>query len=253
LLEEALDRGANVVGGTPDNELTEADTRAHVDSCLDIADSHGVPADMHVDETDDPTARSLEYLATRTLEYGLEDDVTAGHTCALAAYDETHAQRVIRRLVDAELSLVTNPPTNLFLQGRHDQHPKRRGITRVDQLLDAGLTVAAGQDCISDGFYPYGRASMLEVALLTAHAAHLQTPAERRTAWNMVTAAAAAVMGREYDHGLGEGTRAVFNVFPPAVRTRTEAIRKGLPPRHVVHDGRVVAKNERSSTVSKGG
>lgn len=247
LLEAALEQGADAIGGMPDNERTADDTRTHIDHCLDLAQRYDVPVDMHVDETDDPTARSLEVLASRVIETELEPSVTAGHTCALAAYDETHAQRVIDLLAEAGLRMVTNPPTNLLLQGRHDQHPKRRGLTRVDQLLNAGVTVAAGQDCIQDGFYPYGRASMIETALITAHAAHLQTPAERAVAWSAVTDSAAAVMDLEYD--LSEGSLATFNVFEPSVTTRTDVLRTGSPPRQVVHEGRLVAENSSSSTL----
>ncbi|AUV80824.1 cytosine deaminase [Salinigranum rubrum] len=250
LLDEALDHGADAVGGMPDNERTDGDTRSHIDHCLDLARRYDVPVDMHVDETDDPTARSLEVLASRVIETELETSVTAGHTCALAAYDETHAQRVIDLLVEADLRMVTNPPTNLLLQGRHDQHPRRRGLTRVDQLLEAGLTVAAGQDCIRDGFYPYGRASMIETALVTAHAAHLQTPAERAVAWSAVTDSAAAVM--DLDYGLSEGSLATFNVFESSTTTPTDVLRTGSPPQQVVHEGRLVAENTSSSTLYTG-
>lgn len=247
LLDEALDSGADLVGGMPDNERTDADTRAHVDRCLDFAERHGVGVDMHVDETDDPTARSLEYLAAQVVERDFEEPVTAGHTCALATYDDAHAARVVDLVAEAGLFMVTNPPTNLLLQGRHDTQPKRRGITRVDELRAAGVTVAAGQDCLQDAFYPYGRASMLETALLTAHAAHLQTPAERVAAWEMVAGEAATILGTE--HGVESGARAVFNVFPSAVTDRHEALRLGRASRVVVHDGRIVARNEHESSV----
>jgi cytosine deaminase len=250
LLDRTLHEGADAVGGMPDNERTDADTRRHVDVCLDLAREHGVPVDMHVDETDDPSARSLEYLAARTIEADLDGQVTAGHTCALAAYDEPHARRVVTRVAEAGISAVTNPPTNLLLQGRADQHPRRRGVTRVDQLREAGVTVAAGQDCIRDGFYPYGRASMIETALLTAHAAHLQTPSERRVAWEMVSGAAAEVMDVEY--GIREGAAATFNVFPDGVETRTDALRHGGAPTVVVHEGRVVAERRVESALHRG-
>jgi cytosine deaminase len=250
LLDRALGAGADAVGGMPDNERTDADTRRHVDVCLDLAHEYDVPVDMHVDETDDPSARSLEYLAARTLDEGFEGRVTAGHTCALAAYDEPHARRVIDLVAEAGISAVTNPGTNLLLQGRADQHPRRRGITRVDQLREAGVTVAAGQDCIRDGFYPYGRASMIETALLTAHAAHLQTPAERRVAWEMVAGAAAEIVDVEY--GIREGVTATFNVFPDGVETRTDALRHGGAPAVVVHEGRVVAERHVDSTLHRG-
>jgi cytosine deaminase len=249
LLEAALEQGADAIGGMPDAERSSATVREHVEQCLELAEAYDVPVDMHVDESDDPSARSLEVLAERAIETGFERSITAGHTCALAAYDEAHAQRVIERCADAGLSFVTNPPTNFLLQGRHDQHPKRRGITRVDQLREAGLTVAAGQDCIQDGYYPYGRGSMLETALLTAHAAHLQTPAERRYAWETVTANAAAVLG--LDHGVVEGRPATVNVFEPSASSPTAVFRSGAPPRVVLHEGQVVAENERSVAIHR--
>jgi len=249
LLAEAMDRGADAVGGMPDNERTDRDSRTHVDRCLDLASDHDAPIDMHVDESDDPNARSLETLAARVIEAGFDRGVTAGHTCALAAYDESHARRVIGLVEEAGIDVVTNPPTNLLIQGADDRHPKRRGITRVDQLRAAGVTVAAGQDCIRDPFYPYGRASMLETALLTAHAARLTTPEERAFAWRTVTDNAAAVM--DVDHGVAEGLPATLNVFDPGVTTRTEAMAAGAPPRVVVHEGRVVAGNESTSTIHR--
>lgn len=247
LLEAALEEGADLVGGMPDNERTDADRRAHVDDCLDLAERHGVAVDMHVDETDDPSARSLEYLAAAVLERGVDRPVTAGHTCALAAYDEPHAARVIALVAKAGLAAITNPPTNLLLQGRHDAPPKRRGITRVADLVEAGVPVAAGQDCLLDGFYPYGRASMLETALLTAHAAQLTTPSERQLAWAFVAENAAAILG--VPHGIEPGRPATLNVFPPAVSSRHDALRLGRRPRWVIHDGSVVAETELKTTV----
>jgi len=249
LLAEALAGEADLIGGMPDNERTAGATRTHVDRCLDLAREHDVDVDMHVDETDDPSARSLEYLAAETIDRGIEGRVTAGHTCALAAYDDPHASRVIDLVRRADLRMVTNPPTNLLLQGRADTHPKRRGITRVDELLEAGLVVAAGQDCLADGFYPYGRASMLETGLLTAHAAHLQTPGERDRVWSMITDAPAAIMG--VDHGLEVGAPATLNVFDPAIQSRSEALRLGRPPTTVIHEGDVVATADRRSTLHR--
>ena len=246
LLADAMAAGADIVGGMPDSERTDADTRAHVDRCLDLAAEFDAPIDAHVDETDDPSARSLEYLASEAVTRRFED-VTAGHTCALAAYDDPHASRVVDLAAEAGLKFVTNPTTNLLLQGRHDTHPKRRGLTRVDDLRDAGLTIAAGQDCIRDGFYPYGRASMQETAFLTAHATHLQTRDERRTAWRMVTDAAADVM--DIDYGLDVGLPATLNVFPPTVDSPTAALREGRSPRYVLHRGTVVAENEVRSEI----
>ena len=246
-LREALERGADLLGGMPDNERIDADRRKHVDICLDLAAEYEVPLDLHVDETDTPNARSLEYLATRVLEIGFDHGVTAGHMCSLAAYDDTHANRVINLVAESGLKMVTNPPANLLVQGVHDSHPKRRGTTRVDELLAADITVAAGQDGVQNGFYPYGRGSMLEVALITAHATHLQAPSERATAWEMVTGSAAAVMDLPY--GIESGKPAVLNVFSPDIQTYQDALSQLRPPRFVLHHGDVVATNEFESTV----
>jgi len=238
LLEEALEYDVDAVGAIPAIEHTEEEIKNQVDTVFSFAEDYDVEIDAHVDETDDPTARSLEYLAAQALESDV--DVTVGHACALAAYDETHAQRVINLVAEADITMVTNPGTNLILQGRDDQHPKRRGLTRVDQLREAGVTVAAGQDNIRDAFYQFNRGDMLETAHLVAHAAHLHGPAERRAAWNMVTKNAAKILNVE--HGIAEGKPATFNIFPQAVSNPTEAICEQIPPRIVIHDGVIVAE-----------
>ncbi len=247
LLTEALERDVDGIGGIPALERTEEAKKRHVDTCLSLGERHDVAIDLHVDETDDPTARSAEYLAARTIEEGLEGRVTAGHVCALSAYDESHAERVIDLLATAGISVISNPGTNLMLQGRSDQHPKRRGITRVDQLRAAGVTVASGQDNIQDAFYQYNNGNMLETASLIAHAAHLQTSTERQDVWRMVTEHAASVLN--VDHGMEPGTPAAFNVFPSSVRTVTDAIRSCATPRAVIHDGSIVAETIIETTV----
>jgi cytosine deaminase len=247
LLEAALERDVDGIGGIPALERTDESKKRHVDTCLSLGARHDVAIDLHVDETDDPTARSAEYLAARTIEEGLEGRVTAGHVCALAGYDESHAERVIDLLAEAEITVISNPGTNLMLQGQSDQHPKRRGITRVDQLREAGVTVASGQDNIQDAFYQYNNGHMLETASLIAHAAHLQAPAEQRAVWGMVTKNAASVLG--VDHGMEPGTPAAFNVFQPSVRTLTDALRCRATPRAVIHDGAVIAETTGETTI----
>lgn len=247
LLEAALERGVDGVGGIPAIERSEAARKRHVDTCLSLGARDDLLIDLHVDETDDPTARTAEYLAARTIEEGLEGRVTAGHLCALAAYDESHAERVIDLLAEAEITVISNPGTNLMLQGRSDQHPKRRGITRLDQLRSAGVTVASGQDNIQDAFYQYNNAQMLETASLMAHAAHLQAPAERQAVWQLVTANAASVL--DVDHGIAPGAPATFNLFPPPVNSVTDALRSTTTPRIVIHEGRVVAETTIKTTI----
>lgn len=238
LLEDALQYDIDAIGAIPALERTDEHEKKQIDTILALAAEYDVEVDGHIDETDDPTARSLEYLAAQTLDTDV--DVTVGHACALAAYDETHARNVIDLVAEADITVVSNPGTNLMLQGRDDQHPKRRGLTRVDQLREAGVTVAAGQDNIQDAFYQYNRGAMLETAHLMAHAAHLQAPSERQAVWRMVTENAASVLNVEY--GIKEGNPATLNVFPPAIETPTDAIYEQRPPRTVMHDGSIVAE-----------
>jgi len=145
---------------------------------------------------------------------------------------------VIGLVKRAGMHMVTNPATNLMLQGRYDHQPIRRGITRVKELLAAGVNVTFGQDCLKDTFYPtFGQADMLEVGLITAHAAQLSTPAEVDRLFDMPTVNAARML-RLSGYGLEVGCRASFNIL--ACRSVQEAFRT-RPDRTVVRDGRVVA------------
>ena len=204
LMYEAMENGCTIVGGMPANEKTPADSLAHVKLCFDIAEKYDADIDMHVDETDDPFYRTLEMVADETIKRGWEGRVTAGHTCALAAYDDHYANYVIEKVARAKMNIITNPVTNLMLQGRLDKQPIRRGITRVKELLAAGVNVSFGQDCIKDTFYPYGSADMLQVANVTAHAAQMSLPPEIEKVYDMITYDAAKILGLK---GLWSGAR----------------------------------------------
>jgi len=247
LLREAMRKGADVVGGMPFNEHTEADSRKHVEICFQIAKEFGADLDMHVDETDDPNARTLELVAAKTIQEGYQGRVTAVHTCALAAYDDAHAARVIELVKEAEMNMVTNPATNLMLQGRLDKEPRRRGITRVKELLAAGVNVCYGQDCLKDTFYPtFGQADLLEVGLITAHAAQLSLPQEIEVLFDMATVNAARAI-RLDDYGIQEGAAANLNVIDaPTVQ---EAFRTQADRRYVIRNGKVIAETETRRTL----
>ncbi|MBI3456566.1 MAG: amidohydrolase family protein [Candidatus Rokubacteria bacterium] len=248
-LAEAVEAGADLVGGMPHNEASPADSRRHIEICFEIATRHDRDIDMHVDETDDPSSRTLEILADLTLAHGYQGRVTAGHTCALAAYPDDYARRVIDKLARAGVHMITNPATNLMLQGRLDRQPVRRGITRVKELLEAGVNVAMGQDCVKDTFYPFGRADMLEVALITAHAAHMSLPHEVETVFAMATTRAARVL-RIPDHAVETGARADCVLLDAP--TAAEAIRLQAPRRLVVRHGRVVAETTTEQRLHRG-
>ena len=239
LMWEAMEAGAHVVGGMPFNEASPADSARHIDIAFEIAKKYDADIDMHVDETDNPDARTLDMLAERTLKHGWQGRVTAGHTCALAGYPDDYAAMVMDKAVRAGIHVITNPATNLMLQGRLDKNPKRRGITRVREWLALGANVSFGQDCVKDTFYPFGQNDMLEVALITAHAAHLSMPDQIEQVFAMPTFNAAKVM-RLDGYGLAPGNPA--NVVVLEADSAAEAIRTRLPRRCVVRNGRLLAE-----------
>ena len=245
LLYQAMELGADVIGGMPANEATPDDSRAHVKIIFDIAEKYDCDVDMHVDETDDPFYRTLEMVADETIRRGWYSRVTAGHTCALAAYDDHYAGYVIQKLRQAQIHMITNPVTNLMLQGRNDKQPIRRGITRVKELLEAGLLVSFGQDCVSDTFYPLGSADMLQVANVTAHAAQMSLPDEIKKVYDMITGDAAAVIGLE-DYGLKVGSKADLIIL--VVATERDAIRLAPARLFVIKNGRIVAQTQTETT-----
>src|SRR5258708_26493993 len=132
LMREVMKLGADVVAGMPVNEASPADSRRHIEIAFEIAKEFDADIDMHVDETDDPEARTLEVLAELTIRNGWQGRVTAGHTCALASYPREYADHVIARLSEANVNMIANPATNLMLQGRLDHYPKRPRVTQVN-------------------------------------------------------------------------------------------------------------------------
>jgi cytosine deaminase len=246
LLEEAVDAGADVVGGFPSGEATDDRMRRHVDFCLALAQRRDRDVHMLLDDSDDPAHRSLEYLALRTIETGWEGRVTVGHAGALSAYDQTHAMNVIERVRDAGISVCVNAHISLVLQGREDRGRVRRGTTRVGELLAAGVNVLAAQDDVDDPYYPLGRADQLEVAAYTAHVCHLVWPDELETVMDMVGPNAARALRIEDDYGLEVGDRAdVVVVGAPDVR---RAIAEQPPRRYVISHGRLVSERRVEST-----
>jgi len=248
LMEAALGAGADVVGGMPHWEVDENAQREHVRLCFDLAQRFDRDLDMHVDETDDGGVRTLEMVADEALRRGYLDRVCAGHVCSLSAADDDYAERVIAKCVRAGISIAANPVTNLVLQGRGDRGLIRRGTTRVGELRAAGVNVLFGQDCIQDGFYPFGRGSMLEVALISAHAAHLTNRSDLAFALRAVTEAPAVAM-RIDDYGIRPGCRADLQWLP--VPTWEEALRLQPPASKVWFRGRLVAENSLRSELHR--
>jgi cytosine deaminase len=246
LMEAAMEAGADVVGGMPHWELDEGRQREHVRLCFDLAERFDRDLDMHVDESDDGGMRTLEMVADEALQRGYLGRVCAGHVCSLSAAPHDYAERVIAKCLRAGMSIAANPVTNLVLQGRGDRGLIRRGLTRVGELRAAGVNILFGQDCVKDGFYPFGRGSMLEVALISAHAAHLTSRSDLAFALRAVTDAPAQA-GRWSGYGLSTGSRADVQLLP--VPSWEEALRLQPAPEKVWFGGRLVAENRTVSTL----
>ncbi|MGH7775957.1 MAG: amidohydrolase family protein [Candidatus Dormibacterales bacterium] len=249
LMEAALEAGADLVGGMPHWERTDEERQEHVRLCFELAERFDRDLDMHVDETDDGSVRTLEMVADEALRRGWQGRVTVGHVCSLAATDEVYAARVIGKCARAGMTVVSNPVTNLVIQGRQDRGLIRRGTTRVAELRAAGVNVCFGQDCISDGFYPFGRGDMLEVALISAHATHLATHDDLLFALEAVTSAPARSW-RIGDHAVAPGARADLVLYEAG--SWSEALRLQRPPREVWFRGRMVAENRVTSRLLAG-
>ncbi|WP_318569742.1 cytosine deaminase [Salinigranum marinum] len=246
LLREAMSMGCDLVGGIPHNEHTREDGVSSVEVAMDLAERYGAPADLHIDETDDPGSRFTEVLASEALKRGLGGRTTASHTTAMHSYPNAYADKLLSLLRESGVSIVTNPPDNSVLQGRYDDYPRRRGHTRIDQLHDAGVTVAIGHDSVMDPWYHYGVGDQLDAAFVLLHYAHMSGRGDVGTLWRMLTESNAEVFGAD-DYGLAEGNEGSLVVYDspdPFNALRTRAARTV-----VVREGRVVAETEPRETV----
>jgi cytosine deaminase len=239
-LERALDRGVDVVGGIPHFERTMADGAASVAALCEIAAQRGLPVDMHCDESDDPMSRHIETLAYQTQRLGLQGRVTGSHLTSMHSMDNYYVSKLIPLMAEAGVHAVANPLINITLQGRHDTYPRRRGMTRVPELMAGGVNVAFGHDCVMDPWYPLGSADMLEVASMGLHVAQMTGHDAMRACFDAVTVNAARVLGLE-GYGVGPGCRADFVLLQ--ARDPVEAIRLRAARLKVFRAGRVIAES----------
>jgi cytosine deaminase len=240
LMEQAMELGADVVGGLPGYEHLDRHVHDHVDFCFELAHRTGKDIHMLVDDTDNPNSRALEYLAVRTVEEGYGGRVTASHCGALGAYDHSHAEKVIALVKEAEISISSNTQVSLVLSGHGDRGLIRRGITRVTELLDAGVNVISSQDDVNDPYYPFGKPDQIEVGQYMAHTAQLTYPAQMEAVFDMIGPNAARAMRLE-GYGVEPGDRADL-VLIDAVSVH-EALRTIPPRRLVLYGGKLVAES----------
>jgi len=243
-LKRALDLGVDVVGGIPHFERTMADGAASVKLLCELAVERGLRVDMHCDETDDPASRHVETLAFETQRLKLHGRVTGSHLTSMHSMDNAYAGKLIALMAEAGLNAIANPLINITLQGRYDSYPKRRGMTRVPELMAAGVPVAFGHDCVMDPWYALGSADMLEVAAMGLHVGQLTSAAQMQACFDAVTSVPARILGLD-GYGVSQGCRADCVLLQ--ARSPVEAIRLRAPRLAVVRAGRVIARSAPAS------
>ncbi|HBT58825.1 cytosine deaminase [Halopseudomonas aestusnigri] len=239
LMSDAVTVGADVIGGIPHFEFTRDYGVESVKLLMDLAEANDCLVDVHCDEIDDPQSRFLEVLAAEALSRDYGSRVTASHTCAMHSYEDAYCSRLFRLLGKSGLRFVALPTENLHLQGRFDGYPKRRGITRVPELLDAGLKVCFGQDSIRDPWYPMGNGNLLRTLDVGLHACHMLGMERIETALEIVTDNGAAALNlAEYGIAVGNPARCmVLNGTTPY-----EVLLNQSPVLASVRDGRCLVQ-----------
>ena len=234
-LRESVDMGVDVIGGVP--QISD-DPVAFLDMLFEVATNSGLPLDLHIDEHLNANTLVFDPLIERTEALGMQNRVVAGHSSALSALGSAEAGRIIERLARAGIAVVTLPAANLFLQGRGAEVLPPRGLTRVTDLIAAGVRVAAGSDNIQDPFVPTGSGDMLEVARWTLLSAHLGLT-DLATAFDLVSRSPAAIMGLGEDWGIHKGARA--DLLISDAEDAEDLVASGSLNRTVLVAGRVVS------------
>ena len=238
-LKRSLDLGVDVVGGIPHFERTMADGAASVKLLMELAAERGLRVDMHCDETDDPMSRHIETLTFETQRLGMQGRVTGSHLTSMHSMDNYYVSKLIPLMAEARMNVVANPLINITIQGRHDTYPKRRGMTRVPELMQAGINVAFGHDCVMDPWYSLGTGDMLEVAHMGLHVGQMTAQAQMKACFDAVSVNPAKTLGLKH-YGIAPGCNADMVLLQAA--NPVEALRTRATRLAVIRRGKVIAQ-----------
>lgn len=244
-LIRALDMGVDVIGGIPHFERTMSAGAESVQILCRLAAERGLMVDMHCDESDDPLSRHIETLCEQTIHYRLQGKVAGSHLTSMHSMDNYYVSKLLPLMRESGVAAIANPLINITLQGRHDSYPKRRGMTRVPEMLNYQIPVAFGHDCVLDPWYSLGSGDMLEVASMGLHVAQLTSQKGMRACFDAVTTVPAEIMGLS-QFGLRpgcEGSLVVLDAGDPVEALRLRPVR-----RYVIRRGQVIAKTEAPRT-----
>lgn len=241
LMEDAVKMGADCVGAIPHFEFTREYSVSSLNFAMELAEKYDRLVDVHCDEIDDEASRGLETLAARALESGMCDRVTASHTTAMHSYNNAYVQRLMRLLKMSGINFVSNPLVNTHLQGRIDTYPKRRGITRVKELTEAGINVSFGHDDIFDPWYPMGTGSMRDVVFMGLHVCQMMGYDEIRSSYNFISNKAARTLHLGESYGIAAGRPASFIVLD--AKDYYEALNTNASVLASIKNGRKIAES----------
>ena len=245
LLDQAMEMGADVVGGIPHFEFTREYGVESMHIAFDIARKYNKQIDIHCDEIDDEQSRFVETVAALALKYDMGEKVTASHTTAMHSYNNAYASRLFRLLKMSKIHFVANPLVNIHLQGRFDTYPKRRGVTRVKEMLKNNINVCFGHDDVFDPWYPLGTANMLQVLHMGLHVCQLMGYGQINNGLKLVTENSAKALGLT-DYGIKEGNSANFIVLP--AENGFDAVRRQVPTRYSIRHGKVISETQLAKT-----
>ncbi|RXI79123.1 cytosine deaminase [Levilactobacillus suantsaii] len=242
LVERAAQLGVDAIGAIPHFEFTREYSVESLHFAVGIAQKYGKLVDAHCDEIDDPASRGLETLATLAYETGLRDKVTASHTTAMGSYNNAYAYKLMRLLKLSGINMISNPLINTHLGGRFDTYPKRRGLTRVKELNEAGINVAFGEDDIKDPWYPMGDGNMLDALHTGIHVTQMMGYDDILNSYQFITTHGAKAMHVADHYGIEVGKPANLVVmnsdnFYNALNTRAEVL-------YSIHHGKVIVRTE---------
>ena len=245
LLDQAMEMGADVVGGIPHFEFTREYGVESMHIAFDIARKYNKQIDIHCDEIDDEQSRFVETVAALALKYDMGEKVTASHTTAMHSYNNAYASRLFRLLKMSKIHFVANPLVNIHLQGRFDTYPKRRGVTRVKEMLKNNINVCFGHDDVFDPWYPLGTANMLQVLHMGLHVCQLMGYGQINDGLKLVTENSAKALGLT-DYGIKEGHSANFIVL--LAENGFDAVRRQVPTRYSIRHGKVISETQLAKT-----
>lgn len=243
LLEQAVKLGADAIGAIPHFEFTREYGIESLEYIFKLAQKYNRLIDVHCDEIDDEQSRFIETVATLAYKYQMGNKVTASHTTAMHSYNGAYTSRLFRILKLSGINFVANPLVNIHLQGRFDTYPKRRGVTRVKELLEAGINVCFGHDDVFDPWYPLGTANMLQVLHMGLHVCQLMGYEQINQSLDLITINSAKTFHlTDKEYGIETGNEANLVILP--AQSGFDAVRRQTPILYSIRQGKIIARTE---------